>query len=241
MSTEPQNQLAVLLQQAMAPDAAPEKLRELLAVRREWENDESRKAYNIAIAEFQKRAPIVEKGDLAYDKPYARIDRIWRTIRPLLADLGLSVTWQVCTLTEEGQLCHVEGMLRHRGGYGEKLIRDIPLPELIKGQNKAQQAGSASTYATRFALCGALGVITGDEVDDDGAGGKQETITNEQAHEVENLLEACRGIRDFNEPKFWEWLCKRQGGAELKRIAEIRASVLPEVTEMLKKKLGKKT
>jgi hypothetical protein len=114
-----------IIREAIASGKSPEFLRELLNVRREWEADEARKAFNLAIAEFQRRAPIIEKADKAYDKQYARMDRIWREIRPLLTELGLSVTWQVCELRD--QLCHVEGQLRHlvdaaRGvaGFNEK-------------------------------------------------------------------------------------------------------------------------
>jgi hypothetical protein len=192
-----------LIREAMASGATPEHLRELLAVRREWEADEAGKAYNIAISEFQRRAPIVAKEDKAYEKPYARMDRIWRETRPLVTELGLSVTYQICELRGDG-LCHVEGKLRHRAGYVEKLVQDIPMPELIKGQNRAQQMGSASTYAKRYAFCAALGIVTGD--DDDGNKAGNAFIDEKQVKEISDQLDACRGLNDFNEDKFWQWV-----------------------------------
>lgn len=219
----PETQSVSLIREAMAKGVSPEHLRELLAVRREWESDEARKSYNLSISEFQKRAPIIAKEDKAYDKTYARMDRIWREIRPLLTDLGLSVTWQVCEL-RDGNLCHIEGQLRHRDGHGERLVQDIPIPEMLKGQNKAQQMGSASTYARRYALCSALGIVTGD--DDDGHNAGSVFITNEQAEEIKGLVDHCRGIADFKEETFWKWVgTDNVNGIKKERYADVVASL----------------
>jgi len=226
-TVNPESPLAII-REAMSNGASPEYLRELLAVRREWEADEARKSFNVAVSEFQRRAPIISKDDKAYDKEYARMDRIWRETRPLITELGLSVTWQVCELRENG-LCHVEGQLRHRDGYGEKLVQDIPLPELIKGQNKAQQMGSASTYAKRYAFCAALGIVTGD--DDDGNKAGTQFVTHDQAQEIAGLIDACRGIATFNEKTFWAWV----GAATCPQ--EIPAARYGDVIAMLKRKL----
>lgn len=225
-----QNSALSLIRDAINSKVSPEHLRELLAVRREWEADEARKAFNVAVSEFQRRAPIVSKGDKAYDKEYARMDRIWRETRPLITELGLSVTWQVCELRADG-LCHVEGQLRHRDGHGEKLVQDIPMPELIKGQNRAQQMGSASTYAKRYAFCSALGIVTGDDDDGHRAGGG--FVTHDEAQEISDLLDACRGLSDFNEKAFWGWI-----GATCPQ--DILSDRSTQAIAKLKRKLGGK-
>lgn len=221
-----------LIREAMKAGASPEYMRELLAVRREWQADEARKAFNLAVSEFQRRAPIIAKADKAYDKEYARMDRIWRETRPLITELGMSVTWQVCELRDG--MCHVEGQLRHRDGHGEKLVFDCPLPAIIKSnsgkdaQNAAQQMGSASTYAKRYAFCAALGIVTGD--DDDGNGAGANFITHDQAEEVGDLIDACRGVPGFHEQAFWGW-----AGATC--TPEIKADRYADVCAMLRKKL----
>lgn len=214
-----------LIRDAMAADVSPEKLSALLAVKQTWEADEARKAFNLSIAEFQRNAPIIEKGDVAHEKQYARMDRIWRTVRKPLTDLGLSVTWQVCELRPEG-ICHVEGMLRHRDGHGERLVMDIPLPEIIRGQNKSQQMGSARTYAQRYAFCSAVGLVTGDD-DDDGNGG---AVDPDEAQELATLVDACRGLSDWNEKKFWEW-------AKATSPENIPVARMPDVLGFLKRKI----
>jgi hypothetical protein len=216
-----------IIREAMASGKSPEFLRELLAVRREWEADEARKSFNLAVAEFQRRAPIIAKEDKAHNKQYARMDRIWREIRPLLTELGLSVTWQVCELRDG--LCRVEGQLRHREGHGERLTQDIPLPDAITGQNKAQQMGSAATYARRYALCAALGIVTGEDDDGHAAGGA--LVTTEQIAQLRDLVDAARGVDGFNERAFYGWL----GTDDLAMLPVAR---MPDVVAALKRKIG---
>ena len=216
-----------IIREAIASGKSPEFLRELLNVRRDWEADEARKAFNLSVSEFQRRAPIIEKGDKAYDKQYARMDRIWREIRPLLTELGLSVTWQICELRDT--LCHVEGQLRHRDGHGERLTQDIPMPELIKGQNKAQQMGSAATYARRYALTAALGLVSGDDDDGHAAGGA--LVTTDQIEEIRLLVDAAKGIDGFNVKAFYGWL-----GTD--DLALLPAARFADVCAALKRKIG---
>jgi len=124
----------------------------------------------------------------------------------------LSVTWQTCELREA--ICHVEGEIAHASGHGIRISQDIPLPELIRGQNAAQQMGSATTYAKRYALCSALGIVTGE--DDDGLAAGTAYVTKEQADELaalvrntppgtlEALLEwaACDSLTDIPASKY---------------------------------------
>jgi len=182
-----QNSAVSIIQHALATGADPATLRELLAVRREWEADEARKQYFAAISEFQRRAPIIAKSDDAHGKKYAALDTIWAQIRPLVTELGLSVTWQVCELRDG--TCHVEGQIAHASGHGVPIIQDIPLPELIRGQNAAQQMGSATSYAKRYALCSALGIVTGD--DDDAHVAGTAYVTREQVEHMNELLAKC--------------------------------------------------
>ena len=183
ITTTSGSSIVPIINQAVTNGIDPAALRELLAVRREWEADEARKAFNHALADFQREAPIVEKADDAHGKKYAALDRIWRTIRPLLTEKGLSVTWHV-TAIQDG-VCHIEGELSHRDGHSVTLKRDVPLPDIIRGQNAAQQAGSAETYGKRYALCAALGIVTGE---DDDASKCGQTISARQMGELDELL-----------------------------------------------------
>ena len=183
------NSAVSIIQSAIASGADPAYLRELLQVREQWEAGEARKLYSQAISDFQSRCPIIEKGDKAHNKAYAAMDRIWRTIRPLLDETGLSIVWTVNTLTDYG--LHIEGEIRHRAGHSVPISYDLPMPDKVTGQNAAQQMGSASSYAKRYATCAALGIVTGE--DDDGLAAGTSYVTKEQADELVAILD---GLKD---------------------------------------------
>jgi hypothetical protein len=226
----PDNSALALIREAMAnPAVDPAKLSALLDVRERWQASEARAAFNLAIAEFQRRCPIIAKEDTAHNKQYARIDRIWRTIKPIMGPLGLSVTWQVCEIRENG-MHHLEGQLRHKDGHTERIVRDIPAPDKVSGQNAAQQSGSATTYAQRYAVCGALGIVTGEDDDDGGAAGGA-LATYAQAEQVRELVQAAEGVAGFDKAKFWKWL----GVTEADQIPAWR---VPEVVAALKRKIA---
>lgn len=120
---------------------------------------------------------------------------------------------------------------RHECGKGKppRLVQDIPMPELIKGQNKAQQMGSAATYARRYALCAALGIVTGDDDDGHAAGGN--LVTADQADELKQLVDAARGVDGFNEKAFYGYA----GTDDMGALPQAR---FEDVRKALKRKIG---
>src|SRR5262245_38704281 len=77
-TSEAERMFSMIESMATDPRVDPAKLREILAVKQSWESDEARKQFARDMAVFQSRCPIIEKGDEAYGKRYARIDRIHR-------------------------------------------------------------------------------------------------------------------------------------------------------------------
>lgn len=155
---------ALIEKLATDPTSDPAKLREILAVKQSWEADEARKAFARDMARFQSECPIIAKGDEAYGKRYARIDRIHRETRGLRKECGFWFTWSVCEI--KADVAYLEGLLGHSGGHTVPIKQVIPLPDVLKGQNATQRAGSAMTYAKRYGECLALDIVTGE--DDDG-------------------------------------------------------------------------
>lgn len=204
-----------MIRQAIAdPAVDPAKLQALLCVKEQWEAGEARKAFASAMADFQARCPIIEKGDTAHNKKYARIDRIHRTIRPLRQECGFWITWQVCEVKDG--MAHLEGILGHRDGHTVDIRQTIPIPAGITGQNEAQRAGSAQTYAKRYGECMALGIVTGD--DDDGNGGMH--------YQSEISIEDESAIRE---------LCEEQGRDFAKALAYAKSKGVDECLAVLKK------
>jgi hypothetical protein len=225
-TTEKQTNANAMIQMAVEKGMTGEDLQALLAARREWEADEAKKSYNHALADFQREAPIIEKADKAHNKKYAALDRIWRTVRPLLTEKGLSVTWHKTTINTDGNICSLKGELAHRDGHSVPLERDVPMPSIVTGQNAAQQAGSAETYGKRYALCAALGIVTGE---DDDAGLCGETITAKQMTELTALLDQIDD-RDKVLTDLLDW-------ASVDTLEDLPANKFAGATKALKAKL----
>lgn len=88
---------------------------------------------------------------------YADLGSVWSALRPLLRDAGLAV---VQLPVEPSGL---STLLLHASG--EWIEERMPLA--VESGATAQAQGSAITYARRYALCAALGIVADD--DDDGS------------------------------------------------------------------------
>ena len=179
------------------PNVDPTKLRELLAVKREWEADEARKQFAVDFAAFQAECPIIQPIDQGNKNKYAKLDRIWRETRTLRNKYGLAVTWLDCTVDSDG-ICHLRGLLTHRSGHCVDVAQDMPLPEAIQSRsgglvtNAAQRMGSAMSYAKRYGECAIFGIVTG--IDDDGNGGTgSQKITADQCQTLSKAISVVGG------------------------------------------------
>ena len=127
-------------------------------------NPEFAKAFVHAIADLSN----VTKNAVNphFRNRYATLDAILDVVRPILSKHGMAVSQE--PLMEEGR-CGVVTRIVHESGE----VRESTLLLPVKDQT-AQAAGSAITYARRYALSAVLG-IAADE-DDDG----QEATTPEK-------------------------------------------------------------
>jgi hypothetical protein len=120
---------------------------------------ESTKEISKALLKFQENLDVVGKGTKAYNYRYATLGTIWNSIKGLLKDSGVCVT-QDAFSNDQG--VQVTTRIMHSSGewmeYGPLLI---PM-----SKRDAHSTGSAISYARRYQLTAALGVITDD--DDDG-------------------------------------------------------------------------
>ncbi len=158
--------LAQGIQQGLGVDA----LERLLSMRRELQAEQAKASFFAALANFQAQIPPIPKsqtarvssakGSFAYR--YADLADIQRAIAPVLADHGLSVTFD----TEQDQGGYViKAKVHHIGGHSETTTFRVPLDGGAR-MNSTQAAGSALTYGRRYALTAALGIVTADEDDD---------------------------------------------------------------------------
>ena len=124
-----------------------------------------------ALSEFQSNLPKIEKDANvnlgSYSFSYAPLETIIQAIKPLLKQTGLSFLHVMNDSILECIILHSSGQCINTGGIA------------IKMSNKMQEMGSSITYAKRYTLCAALGIVAED--DDDGNssdGNKIESIDN---------------------------------------------------------------
>lgn len=111
-----------------------------------------------ALSEFQSNLPKIEKDANvnlgSYSFSYAPLETIIQAIKPLLKQTGLSFLHVMNDSILECIILHSSGQCINTGGIA------------IKMSNKMQDMGSSMTYARRYTLCAALGIVAED--DDDG-------------------------------------------------------------------------
>ena len=202
----------------------PAAIEKLMKLQERWEADKAKKEFGHALAMFQTECGLIEKKRAYSVKggriEYVSIDDIMKVIKPLLSEQDMSVTYNV--VTEDGK-DYMECIIRH-GSYSE--AKRVPLVLPGNANNSAQNMGMALTYSKRYALCMALGLTITDE--DNDAEFAAETVTQEQAGVIDNLLTACDFTKDRTEA-FFKW-----AGAE--DVFGIPAAKYDHVVKFLKDK-----
>ena len=156
--------------QALKSGASIEQLQGLLALQKDWEANEARKAYVAAMAEFKKNPPEIFKrkevafGDTRYS--HATIGDVTSLTVEGLAKNGFSHRWD--TKQDAGRII-VSCILTHNMGHSESTVLEAS-PDSSGKKNAIQQVASTVTYLQRYTLLAACGLATKDMEDDDGAG-----------------------------------------------------------------------
>lgn len=168
-----------LISKAIDKGLPIEALEKLLAMREQLVKEQARIAFFSALSKFQGECPVIEKNrtakitskrtGAAYSYSYAPIDTIANTIGPILAKHGLSYAFK--TQFEgagSGTVVNVTCIVYHTAGHAEESPFKVPIDPLAS-MSEPQKVAAASTFAKRYALCSALGIVTGDD-DSDGSG-----------------------------------------------------------------------
>jgi hypothetical protein len=150
-------------------------MKELVALAKDWEANQARKAYVEAMAEF-KATPtnILKTKDVNIPGgakfKHATLADVVDGVVSNLSKFGLSHRW----ITEhKGEVIEVTCVVTHKLGHSESCMLPAP-PDAGPGRNKIQAVGSTVTYLQRYTLMSLLGLAAKD-MDDDGkgAGAKQ--------------------------------------------------------------------
>jgi hypothetical protein len=219
----PDPNLALFLQAARDPQVDVAKLKELMAMRKEMEQDAAKRAFYAALAaakgEFE---PIIktrlvdyphkdDRGRTSYK--YEELADIAAIVDPILSKHGLSYRHR--TVQRENGKLTVTCILSHADGYSEENSLD-GVEDKSGQKNPIQAIISTNTYLQRGTLKNGLGIAAGR--DDDGRGGGDPdlaVIDNDQLLQMQQVLEDTKsdlsiffdtlGTTGFNDMTVRQW------------------------------------
>jgi len=215
-----------LLQAAQQSNASVEQLQQLMELQIRWEENEARKAFNDAMANFREECPTIARTRKGHNSNYAGLAETITQIKPLLAKHGLSHRWS--TNQMEGGIS-VTCTITHRLGHCEstELSADA---DKSGNKNVIQAIGSTVAYLERYTLFAILGLASADQDNDGCDFGRDPSryITESQLADIEALIDEVKA----DENQFCSWI-----GAKF--LADIPASRFDKAVKALESKRGK--
>lgn len=160
-----------LIAKAIEHAVPVETLERLLAMRAAIAQESARSAFFTAMARFQAQIPPIQKRQVAkvqtkgganFTYHYADLGDIVTAIRAPLAACELSLSFD--TALKDGMLT-VIASVHHAQGHSSSSTFAVPLDREAR-MSPSQAMGSALTYARRYAMCAALGIVTAEDDDD---------------------------------------------------------------------------
>lgn len=218
-----------LMQNAIERGMDPSQLTVLADLHERLERRKAERDFGDALANFSAECPQIRK-ERAYSMGngppihWASYDDIMAVIQPLLQKHGISIGFNMRTLGEG----MIEVGCRVRVGiHTEEYVTPVAIPKDMR-VNDSQKMGAAHSYAKRYGLQNALNIVVTDE-DRDAVGVDVDTITEEQAIKLQEMLEAV----GEGDARFLRW-------AGVERVADLPAAKHSEAVAVLKKKLADK-
>jgi hypothetical protein len=207
-----------MIQRAVESGADIDMLEKLMGLQERWEAGNARKAFDEAISAAKLEIPPITRNAKGHnEKRYADFAAIASVVDPILGKHGLSYRFR----TSQTDRISVTCILSHKAGHSEETTLVGPA-DTSGNKNAIQAIGSTLTYLQRYSLVQMLGLAAAQ--DDDGkAGGSGPAITQEQADELRDLLEANGKDRT----KFLKW-------AKVNRIEDIGADLFQSCVEAIK-------
>lgn len=191
-----------MISAALAKGSNLETLRELLALQKDWEANEAKKAYTEALTAFKCEVPDIrrDKKNKQYNSTYSSKGNLIKTITPILSKFGLSANFAYENLPEN--YVKVTCKLTHRLGHKEEVSFSAPA-DVSGAKNPIQQLKSTTTYLEKITFAGILGIESLEEIDDDGhIGGGIEFIDDKQLSQLFDIIDNSK----VNKVKFLAYL-----------------------------------
>ncbi len=202
-----------LVEIAITQKAGIEQLERIVALVKDREAIEARKAFYKAFAGFQSECSVIQKSKTVnYENrnspgktnySYAGIDDIVKAVNPLLHKHGLSYRFEQESNVNE---LRVTCILTHEAGHSET-CRMRATPDITGNKNTIQQWGSSSTYLKRYTLTGVLGLATTED-DDDAQSLSGSVTTGTDPRQLIQQIRAILNRQNRSDTHFFEWASK---------------------------------
>lgn len=208
----PENPMAMLGHMVQAGYKADE-LGKMMDLAERWEQRQSEKAFCAALAEFQRRCPPILKsrevsgGSMRFK--YAGYDDIMRVAGPVMAELGITVGFDI-----EQTETVLKGTCRVRvGSHFEDKHFQVPVTSQLR-VSEAQQHGAALSYLKRYLLCAALNIVVTDEDNEQVLG----NVTDGQLAEIMKLVAELKSLGVEASTKWIQWAANNDNAVDWKDV-----------------------
>jgi hypothetical protein len=153
-----------LISQAIDKGANVDALERLMALAERVKAEQAREAFNAALAIFQSTCPVIAKTHSGHGNQYtyAKLEDIAAQIKPHMQTARLHYSFST---EQTGDTLTVHCRVTHADGHSETSHASFPVNSKA-GMSEQQKVGSAMTYAKRYALMNALGIVVADEDND---------------------------------------------------------------------------
>jgi len=184
--------MEMVLMEAVQRNIDPEGLKTLVGLKKELDSDKAREAFHKAMALFQSLCPVIPKATKGYKYHYASLEDVAPIIKEPLKRAKLSYSFNSKLVEKEDKTDKLEVVctLTHALGHSKTAMFEGPIDD-GKMMNDIQKMESSRSYGRRSSLFMVLGLIASGEDDDGNAGGGKvadDTITEEQAKELNTLI-----------------------------------------------------
>jgi len=184
-----------MAQSFFAAGGDPDTLREMMALQKEHDAYQAKKAYTKAMAEFKANPPRISKdknvsyGNTNYN--HASLGNVTGTINAALGKHGLTAAWP---LDQSEKIITVTCTITHELGHSESTA--LSAAHDTSGQKNAIQAmGSTISYLQRYTILAMTGLATDDQDDDGATSDPVKFIDEKQASQILDMINSIDGYK----------------------------------------------
>jgi len=150
----------------------------------------------MSLAQQQMKPAVKDSVNPHFKSKYSDISAVWEAIRDPITTNGLTI-WQD-VITQEKSVSVTTRIVHLSGQWVEFGPLTIPLSKF-----DAHGVGSSTSYAKRYALCAAIGVVSGDEDDD-----ANQAVSTPKERQSKTVTRPIEIKNDINHPEVQTFLSK---------------------------------